>query len=151
MKFLCMACDRPMKLKDAVGPDRGSVALVYSCSECEAEFAMLTNPHETQVVTSLGIDIRPNREADGNAVEGASRCPFTGMLQEMGADSHSEPADGEETGAIRWTAQARERLAGIPEFVRPMAKSGIEKYARDQGYSEIDETVLAEARSHFGM
>ena len=32
-----------------------------------------------------------------------------------------------------------------------MAKNGIEKFAREHGYVEVDENVLAEARSHFGM
>ncbi len=32
-----------------------------------------------------------------------------------------------------------------------MAVSGIEKYAREKGYEKIDETVLTEARDHFGV
>jgi hypothetical protein len=32
-----------------------------------------------------------------------------------------------------------------------MAKSGIERFAREQGYAEVDARVLEEARSHFGM
>jgi hypothetical protein len=32
-----------------------------------------------------------------------------------------------------------------------MAKTGIEKFAVDRGYSEVDAKVLDEARSHFGM
>jgi hypothetical protein len=32
-----------------------------------------------------------------------------------------------------------------------MARQGIEHYAQSEGYTEIDERVLAEARSRFGM
>ena len=134
MKFLCVPCDKPMQLQQATPPDRGSVSLVYSCDACGYEFAMLTNAHETQVVTSLGVKLGKDGAAE-------SKCPFTGMLAEM-----ETAEDG-----IRWTAAAQERMASVPEFVRPMAKSGIEKYAKDQGYAEVDENVLAEARSHFGM
>jgi len=134
MKFLCVPCDKPMQLLEATPPDRGSVSLVYSCDACGYEFAMLTNPQETQVVTSLGVKIGKDGTAE-------SKCPFTGMLAEM-----ETAEDG-----IRWTTQARERLSSVPEFVRSMAKTGIEKYAVDQGYAEIDEKVLDEARSHFGM
>ena len=134
MKFLCVPCDKPMQLMEAAPPNRGSVSLVYNCDACGYEFAMLTNPQETQVVTSLGVKI-------GKDGGGESKCPFTGMLAEMESDA----------GRILWTEAAQERLAGVPEFVRTMAKSGIEQYAKDHGYSEIDEKVLDEARSHFGM
>ena len=52
---------------------------------------------------------------------------------------------------VRWTAAAEARLANIPEFVRPMAKTGIEKFAREKGTLEVDEKILDEARDFFGM
>ena len=39
----------------------------------------------------------------------------------------------------------------IPEFLRPMATKGIEKFARERGYAEVTEAVLHEARAHYGM
>jgi hypothetical protein len=53
--------------------------------------------------------------------------------------------------AVRWTAAAEARLANIPEFVRPMAKVGIERFARENGALEVDEKVLDAAREFFGM
>ena len=50
-----------------------------------------------------------------------------------------------------WTGKAEERLEKIPEFVRPMAKMGIEKFAKDKGYAQVDETVLDAAKEEFGM
>ena len=61
----------------------------------------------------------------------------------------SVPSAG--TIPVRWTAAAEARLANIPEFVRPMARTGIEKFARDKGALEVDEKVLDEARQFFGM
>jgi hypothetical protein len=52
---------------------------------------------------------------------------------------------------VRWTAAAEARLANIPEFVRPMARVGIERFARENGALEVDERVLDAAREFFGM
>ena len=52
---------------------------------------------------------------------------------------------------VRWTAAAEARLANIPEFVRPMAKTGIEKFARERGALEVDEKILDAAKDFFGM
>ena len=60
-------------------------------------------------------------------------------------------AQAGELTPIRWTAAAEARLANIPEFVRPMARSGIEKFARESGSEEVDEKILDAARDFFGM
>jgi hypothetical protein len=65
------------------------------------------------------------------------------------------PIDGQSreagTVGVRWTAAAEARLANIPEFVRPMAKTGIEKFATERGAIEVDEQILDAAREFFGM
>lgn len=139
MKFLCVLCDEPMKLVETAPPDRGSLSLVYECPECAHRIAMLTNPYETQVVGSLGVRVGP--DAAARAEEGG--CPFSDVVRDM--------TGGGESQAIPWTTAARERLTRIPEFVRPMARTGIEKFARDNGYAEIDEAVLDQAKDFFGM
>jgi hypothetical protein len=52
---------------------------------------------------------------------------------------------------VRWTAAAEARLANIPAFVRPMARTGIERFARERGALEVDERILDAARDFFGM
>ena len=52
---------------------------------------------------------------------------------------------------VRWTSAAEARLANIPEFVRPMARTGIERFARERGALEVDEKILDAARDFFGM
>jgi len=143
MKFLCVPCDQQMKLLETKPPDRGSITLVYSCDACGYEFAMMTNPHETQVVGSMGVQVGAPGEGQAATGEGESKCPFTGMVREM-----TEPAQQE---GFPWTAEARDRLASVPEFVRPMAKTGIERFAREKGFDEVDERVLDEAKQFFGM
>ena len=52
---------------------------------------------------------------------------------------------------VRWTAAAEARLLKVPEFVRPMARTGIERFARERGTLEVDEEILDAARDFFGM
>ena len=151
MKFLCVPCDTPMKLQAVVPPDRGSLSVVYACPECGYEIAMLTNAYETQVVQSLGVRIGPDLGAEAAGTSG-SNCPFAAMLPATDGASggaarpgHTEPAP------VRWTAAAEARLTNIPAFVRPMARTGIETFARERGAIEVDETILDAARDFFGM
>ena len=143
MKFLCVPCDSPMKLQTVGPPQGGSLSVVYSCPECGYEMAMLTNPYETQVVQSLGVRIGPEAGAVTSAGT-TSKCPFTAIVPAK------EGSTGEPVPVV-WTPGAEARLANIPEFVRPMARTGIEQFARDRGVLEVDEKILEEARDFFGM
>jgi Proto-chlorophyllide reductase 57 kD subunit len=180
MKFLCVPCDSPMQLQTVGPPDRGSLSVVYSCPECGYEIAMLTNAYETQVVQSLGVRIGPSTELGARPAEASaeggksgSGCPFSAMIPTVEGALHSSGVRSAPAGAERgegapasdgaggsggakppglgWTAAAEARLANIPEFVRPMARTGIEKFARDRGALEVDEEILDAARDFFGM
>src|SRR5687767_14501370 len=156
MKFLCVPCDSPMKLQSVGPPERGSLSVVYSCPECGYEMAMLTNSYETQVVQSLGVRIGPDRlRADGASAsqagasaEAGGKCPFTAMIPGSEGAAERVPA---EPVPVRWTSAAEARLANIPSFVRPMARTGIEQFARERGVLEVDEQILDAARDFFGM
>ena len=147
MKFLCVPCDSPMKLQTVAPPERGSLSVVYYCPECGYEMAMLTNAYETQVVQSLGVRIGPESDRNASSPSG-SGCPFTAMIPGNGEAQTNNAA---EPVPVRWTAAAEARLANIPEFVRPMARVGIEKFARDRGSLEVDEKILDAAKEFFGM
>ena len=148
MKFLCVPCDTPMKLQAVAPPEGGSLSVVYSCPECGYEMAMLTNAFETQMVQSLGVRIGPGTSEDASAGAG-SKCPFPGMIPVT--EGAPEAARDAEPIAVRWTSGAEARLANIPEFVRPMARTGIERFARERGVQEVDEKILDAAREFFGM
>ena len=166
MKFLCVPCDQPMKLAEVSPPDRGSLAVRYACPACGYEMAMLTNPHETQVVTSLGVRIGPEGQGLaaaaglGSAAETmsppaeGSGCPFAAMVADpSGAAADAGPSGnvGSAAAPVSWTPEAEARLSNIPSFVRPMARTGIERYARERGCERVDEAVLDAAREFFGM
>lgn len=144
MKFLCVECDEPMKLHETRSPDdSGSLTVRFGCPSCNREIAMLTNPWETEVVSSLGVKIGPSGEPE----ETASRCPFSGVVREMEAERAAPTVPS----GPQWTAEALARLEGIPDFVRPMARQGIEHYATSNGHAVVDEKILDEARQRFGM
>lgn len=173
MKFLCVECDQPMALEGTRGPDEGSLTVIFSCGSCGKKTAMLTNAMETQMVRSLDVkiggrsvpaepmemvrgnladqrdDIFPEKEVAENDAEattdesaGGSKCPFTGAVSE---------AFAREEAAIRWTAEAQERLNRIPEFVRPMAQKSIEMQAKEKGLDEINAEVMEEIKQALGM
>jgi len=148
MKFLCVPCDSPMKLQSVGPPDRGSLSVVYSCPECGYEMAMLTNAYETQVVQSLGVRIGPESATPEGGASTGAKCPFPAMIQ---GNEGAESARTDAPISVRWTAAAEARLANIPEFVRPMARTGIEQFARERGALEVDEQILDAAREFFGM
>ena len=148
MKFLCVPCDSPMKLQSVGPPDRGSLSVVYSCPECGYEMAMLTNAFETQMVQSLGVRIGPGT-SEGASSGASSKCPFPAMMP--ATEGAPEVARDAESIPVRWTSGAEARLANIPEFVRPMARTGIERFARERGALEVDEKILDAARDFFGM
>ena len=108
----------------------------------------------------------------------AGRCPFTAMIPSTPRERTGDPAPANErervshaNGAgpgapaserlggaggakppdLTWTAAAEARLANVPEFVRPMARTGIEQFARERGALEVDEKILEAAREFFGM
>jgi hypothetical protein len=149
MKFLCVPCDSPMKLQTVGPPERGSLSVVYACPECGYEMAMLTNAYETQVVQSLGVRISPETgAAASSAASTGGKCPFSAMIPSTEGAGDARPG---EPIPVQWTAAAEARLANIPEFVRPMAKTGIEKFARERGTLEVDEKILDAAKDFFGM
>lgn len=152
MKFLCVPCDTPMKLQTVGPPERGSLSVVYSCPACGYEIAMLTNAYETQVVQSLGVRIGPPVDeaasSTGTTTASGTSCPFAAMVPAVDEGEPQRLPTGE---SVRWTAAAEARLANIPAFVRPMARAGIEKFARERGAAEIDENILDLARDFFGM
>ena len=149
MKFLCVPCDSPMKLQTIAPPERGSLSVVYACPECGYEMAMLTNAYETQVVQSLGVRIGPESgAAASSATSTGSKCPFSAMIP---STEGAQPSTATDAIPVQWTAAAEARLANIPEFVRPMAKTGIERFAQERGAIEVDEQILDAARDFFGM
>ncbi len=138
MKFLCVACDRAMELQTTGDAGPGALAIVYACETCGNRIAMVTNPGETQLVRSLGVQIGHERVApepmgvlrgalaDGRTLEAASPDPV-------------------------WTEAAERRLAAAPAFVQGMVRRLYNDWARENGVTEITPQVMNQARDALGL
>jgi hypothetical protein len=55
------------------------------------------------------------------------------------------------TAGVPWTTDAEGRLERIPAFIRPMARTAIERFARERGHATVDAEVMDQARDFMGM
>jgi proto-chlorophyllide reductase subunit len=57
MKFVCLNCETYMNFEKVEKPGEGSLGVFFGCPSCGAKFSMVTNPGETQMVSSLGVKL----------------------------------------------------------------------------------------------
>lgn len=173
MKFLCVTCDEALQNQGTEGPVEGVLTVRFGCPGCGWEMAMYMNPWETQSVRSLDVKIGGQSVPDepmqmmrsslsqsredmpqpvqmaGATTGEAPKCPFADVVAEAFNEHQSAAEPVSETGPV-WTAETEKRVSErIPGFVLPMARMGIEKYARERGYREITPQVLDEAKDIF--
>lgn len=136
MKFVCLECDRQMAFEERAVPGDGTLTASFRCPACGRSVAMLANPYETQLVSSLGVKI------GGTAI---------GEPEPMALAGEFLAAPPEAPGSPRWDAAAAERLARVPNFVRGMVKRIYADWARERGIAEITTAVMDRARSDLGL
>lgn len=130
MKFLCVACDEAMKfVRTGEAPRGDTLTAVFRCPRCGARTALLANPWETQLVRSLGVAL------------GGRAAPHEPLERVRESLAECKPL---------WTAEAEQRLARVPEFVRPTVRELIERHARERGCREVTCELMDEARSRMG-
>jgi len=149
MKFLCVDCDEQMTFEEREIPGDGTLAAVFKCPACGRMTAMLTNPMETQLVSSLGVKV------GGRTVPEA---PFEGIRTSIAsgrADAFAEPtgpgAGPEGTLRVTWSVDAVDRLSHVPSFVRGMVKKIYTDYARERGIAEVTPAIMDTARTELGL
>jgi len=130
MKFLCVECDQQMAFAERALPGDGTLAASFKCPKCGRVVAMLTNPMETQLVSSLGVEI------GGRTVPSE---PFEMVRANV------------VTGGPAWSDGAQERLSRVPSFVRGMVKKIYADYAKERGIQEITPTIMDTARAELGL
>lgn len=144
MKFLCIDCDEVMAFAERQLPGDGTLAAVYGCGSCGREMALLTNPMETRLVSSLGVQIG-GREVPEQPLE-----LVRSNLEDGSERAFEEPAAPTE-GPVKWEADALARLERVPSFVRGMVKRIYTDYARERGIARIDVPTMDKARSDLGL
>jgi hypothetical protein len=162
MKFLCVECDKVMDFAERQIPGDGTLAAVFTCASCDREVAMLTNPMETQLISSMGVKIGGREvpaqpmELARTSLEGGRDDAFVLSEDIPLASGESALASGASAGAaapvrVVWTPEATGRLERVPSFVRGMVKRIYTDWAREKGVSEITPDNMDRARTELGL
>jgi len=164
MKFVCMKCETFMLFQKVEKPGEDSLGVMFECPQCGSRFSMVTNPGETALVSALGVKIggrttapeafeltrgtlkesavvQPDQSTTSTSASGGGGCPFSSVLSSMQSGTSIK---------VKWSQEALERMERIPDFIRPMVKSGIEVYAASKGYQIITPAVIEESKSAMG-
>lgn len=146
MKFLCVDCDRQMLFEERRLPGDGTLVAAFRCPQCGRVVAMLTNPMETQLVTSLGVKIGGSSIAEQPfaTIRKTLATPKEDALTEAGTEAPRQ-------SGVRWSPEAVDRLSRVPAFVRGMVKRIYADYAREHGIAEITPAVMDTARQELGL
>ena len=147
MKFLCLDCDEQMHFETRDEPGDGTFAASFACPKCGRAVAMLANPMETNLVSSLGVEIG-GRTLDREPMEFVRSRVVGGedALHGGGAD-----AAAPRTARPGWSGDAERRLERVPAFVRGMVKKIYGEYAAERGIDQITPEVMDQARSDLGL
>jgi hypothetical protein len=171
MKFLCVTCDAQMKSSGQTDPGDGTLAITFRCPECEREVAMLANPMETQMVSSLCVQVGGRSEPERPFEMLSSRLEGGGAADRAGGATADRPggsATEREGGAVdrqgaegagvpsgdgspRWSPEAEERLERAPRFARGMIRHLYNEWARERAIAEITPAVMDRARADLDL
>lgn len=143
MKFLCLRCDETMVFEERQLPGDGTMGVVFRCASCGSEVAMLANPMETQLVSSMGVKIG-GRTVPDQPLELTRSFLAEGRDDAILEDAHA-PA------GVVWSEDANLRLAQVPSFVRGMVKRIYTDYARERRIATITPAVMDRARTDLGL
>jgi len=136
-------------------PGDGTLTAVFHCSSCGRDVAMLTNPMETQLVSSMGVKIG-GREVPAQPLE-MVRTSLDGGREEAFDISGDIPRRKEEEeslprpGTVGWNLEAKQRLEKVPSFVRGMVKRIYIDWAKENGVGEMTPAVMDRARTDLGL
>jgi hypothetical protein len=154
VKFLCLRCDEAMAFAERQLPGDGTMAAVFTCGDCGHEIAMLTNPMETQLVSSMGVKV------GGRTVPEQPMELVRSGLDEARPDAFVDAAESTTShaaepvpvrGRVTWSPDARERLERVPSFVRGMVKRIYTEWAQDHGITEMTVALMDRARTELGL
>ena len=128
MKFVCLNCETYMSFEKVEKPAEGSLGVFFACPACEAKVSMVTNPGETQMVSSLGVQLggrtvapSPLEMTRGTLKEDVSAPAAAGSMAEylnekIGAGQSASPVPG---------ATAKEGESGGCPFSAMVAQMGL--------------------------
>ncbi len=146
MKILCTSCDQQMHLEKVVGPDEGSMCITFHCTRCGNGSSILTNPGETQLVRALNVQLGGRTD-----LLRPMELLSTNLARKRAPGAGAGPTASHRVAPPIWSEAAERRLQNVPAFVRTMARQAIERYALEQGHTEITPDVMEHAREEVGI
>lgn len=127
MKFVCLNCETYMNFEKVEKPGEGSLGVFFGCPSCGAKFSMVTNPGETQMVSSLGVQLG-GRTAEAQPFE-MTRGTLKEEAQEgsgqMAAYLNEKIQGGQAVASSAAPGKAGEKSGGGCPFSAMVAEMGL--------------------------
>ncbi|MBI5776494.1 MAG: PCP reductase family protein [Nitrospirae bacterium] len=136
MKFVCLNCETYMTFQKVEKPAEGSLGVFFTCPTCSAKFSMVTNPGETQMVSSLGVQLggrtaaaqpfemtRGTLKDEAQAGSGQMAAYLNEKIQ-AGQPAAPHASAGAKAGAAPAGGKTEEKSGGCP-FSAMVAQMGL--------------------------
>lgn len=129
MKFVCLNCETYMNFEKVEKPGEDTLGVFFGCPSCNAKFSMVTNPGETQMVSSLGVKLG-GRTAEAEPFEmtkGTLKAETTPVPGQMAAYLNEKIQGGQPaaTAATATTATPGEKSSSGCPFSAMVAEMGL--------------------------
>lgn len=127
MKFVCLNCETYMNFEKVEKPGESSLGVFFGCPSCGAKFSMITNPGETQMVSSLGVKLggRTVAAEPFEMTRGTLKDEALAGAGQMGAYLNEKIQGGQPVADVAASpAKAGEKTSGCP-FSAMVAEMGL--------------------------
>ena len=127
MKFVCLNCETYMNFEKVEKPGEGTLGVFFGCPSCNAKFSMVTNPCETQMVSSLGVKLG-GRTVEAEPFEmtrGTLKDEATTDAGQMTAYLNEKVQGGQPAAAAVSTATPGEKSSSGCPFSAMVAEMGL--------------------------
>ncbi len=132
MKFVCLNCETYMNFEKVEKPGEGSLGVFFGCPSCNAKFSMVTNPGETQMVSSLGVKLggRTDAAAPFEMTRGTLKDEAQAGAGQMWAYLNEKIQGGQPVTPAASPAKAGEKTSGGCPFSAMVAEMGLTSGAK---------------------
>lgn len=148
MKFVCLNCETYMNFEKVEKPAEGSLGVFFGCPSCGAKFSMVTNPGETQMVSSLGVQLG-GRKAAAEPFEmtrGTLKDEALAGSGQMAAYLNEKIQGGQPAGTAASPAKEGEKTGGGCPFSAMVAEMGLTSGGKSGGAGSSEFTWSADAK-----
>ncbi len=130
MKFVCLNCETYMNFEKVEKPGEDTLGVFFGCPSCNAKFSMVTNPGETQMVSSLGVKLggRTVAAEPFEMTRGTLKDEATAAPSQMAAQLNEKIQGGQPAVATATAAPAAkpgEKSGGGCPFSAMVAEMGL--------------------------